>query len=105
MSEDIRIIDLAEARDLAEVGAFNDADGTPVRCIDDVLILCGTKPDSDPASPHTIPPGTTATVLLFGADSRVVQLEYYWPGEAFGITYALTSDLGLYQRYEQKRSA
>jgi hypothetical protein len=96
------MINLSDASDLDQVGTFQDVDGNPVRCYDDVVLLCHAKPDGEVTSPYTIPPGTTATVLMFGKSSGLTHLEYYWPNESFGITYARTNELRLHVRNEDK---
>ncbi|MFC3077774.1 hypothetical protein ACFODL_06705 [Phenylobacterium terrae] len=91
-------------QDWTQDGTFPDADGTHVRCYDDVAILepTASEPDSS-GSVIVVPAGTSGTVLFFTTGEPCwLELEYEMEGMVFGVVEA--SKTKLYLRNDEKYS-
>jgi len=95
-------IDYGDASRWTQDGAFPDADGTPVRAYDDIVLLSETSSEDDFGS--RVPAGTFGTVLFHCGDSTgLLQLEVYPPGVAeVVISYSRPSHVRLQIRNEDK---
>ncbi|GHH13592.1 hypothetical protein GCM10008023_14190 [Sphingomonas glacialis] len=83
-------------------GTFADADGTLVRCYDDVAVLEHARSEPDGNGHHCeIAAGSTGTVLFYSTgDQCWLELEYELPGRIFGVVEASKTRLAL--RNEEK---
>ena len=88
--------------DWTQDGTFADAEGSRVRCYDDVALLepTGSEPDGK-GSVIMLPEGTSGTVLFFTTGEPCwLQIEYETEGVVFGQVEA--SKVRLHLRNEEK---